>query len=254
MLILLSPAKKLNEKVEFSSELSKNPCFINESKTLLDRLKKLKIEGFCELMGVSVAIAELNYGRFQSLDFNDYEREALPSAFAFAGEVYNGLDIGSFSQEELERANDKIRILSGFYGVLQPLDLMRAYRLEMGTKLANARGENLYEFWGDKILDYINEIEQECLINLASAEYFKVVKEKRIEAEIITPVFKENKNGSYKVVMMYAKKARGMMARYIIKNKIKNWKSLKLFDIEGYQFSKEQSLLGGKNKILTFIR
>ena len=254
MLVLLSPAKKLNDKIEFFSELSKKPCFINESKILLDRLKKLKIEDFSSLMGVSEKIAELNYGRYQSLDFNDYEREALPSAFAFAGEVYNGLDIGSFSEEELERANDGIRILSGFYGILQPLDLMRAYRLEMGTKLENSRGKNLYEFWGNRVLNYINEIEDECLINLASAEYFKVVKEKKIEADIITPIFKENKNGSYKVVMMYAKKARGMMARYIVKNKIKNWKSLKLFDIEGYKFSEELSSLDGKNKILTFIR
>jgi len=205
-------------------------------------------------MKVSSAIAELNFERFLrwQLPFDtDNSKQAI---FAFMGQAYIGLKADTFTKSDLEYSQKHLRILSGLYGILKPLDLIQAYRLEMGTKLQNERGSNLYKFWGDIVTLELNKAIQESgnkmLINLASNEYFKVINKKILDADIVTPVFKDEKNGVYKVITVYAKTARGMMSRFIIKNKINNTKDLLAFNYNGYAYSHEMS---DKN-ILTFIR
>jgi len=206
------------------------------------------------LMGVSDNIAKLNEERYQEFKLGETKKNAHPAILTFAGEVYNGLQANSLNEQEIDFANDNLRILSGLYGILKPCDLIQAYRLEMGSHLANPAGKNLYNFWQEKLTKYLNDKEQNIIVNLASNEYFKAVKEKELEAPIITPVFKEFKNGDYKAIMMYAKKARGLMARYIIQNKIENWQKIKNFNLEGYIFNPEMSDLDCKNKKLVFTR
>lgn len=237
MHLLISPAKTLNmESITNLSEVSISP-FTNESSLLIEDLKKLNSTDIQKLMNVSSKIAELNAGRFADWNLPFNEKNAKASVFAFKGDVYTGLDVESFSKEDLEFTQNHLSILSGLYGLLRPLDLMQAYRLEMGTKFMNKRGKNLYEFWGNKITKEINQREKDYVVNLASNEYFKAVNKKDLKAEIITPVFKDEKNGKLKIVSFYAKKARGMMSRFIIQNRIKKIEELKNFNLGGYSYN-----------------
>lgn len=206
------------------------------------------------LMTVSEKIANLNVERFRDWNADFDFSNARQALFAFKGDVYTGLDAYHLKDQDINFAQQHLRMLSGLYGLLRPLDLMMPYRLEMGTKLKNTRGHNLYEFWGSIITDQINqdlaEIDAKVLVNLASDEYYKSVNEKKIQAEIIKPVFLDQKNGKYKVISFYAKKARGLMARYLIENKLSQVEQLKAFDSEGYYFDAESS----SNKELVFKR
>ena len=205
-------------------------------------------------MSVSEKIASLNVERFRDWNADFDFSNARQAMFAFKGDVYTGLDAYDLDNQDIDFAQQHLRMLSGLYGLLRPLDLMMPYRLEMGTKLNNTRGHNLYEFWGDIITDQINQdlanIDAKVLINLASDEYYKSVNEKKIQAEIIKPVFLDQKNGKYKVISFYAKKARGLMARYIIKNKLSQVEQLKAFNSDGYYFDTESS----SDKELVFKR
>jgi hypothetical protein len=196
-------------------------------------------------MGISDKLAGLNAARFGQWSTPFTPENARPAILAFNGDVYTGLDAQSFKPHDFDFAQQHMRILSGLYGLLQPLDLMQAYRLEMGTKLANSRGNNLYQFWGDIITNELNkaltEQGDDVLINLASNEYFKSVKTKSLNATIITPAFRDWKNGQYKMISFFAKKARGLMARYIIENQLNDVEKLKDFDLAGYQFNSEFS-------------
>lgn len=205
-------------------------------------------------MTVSEKIANLNVERFRDWNAEFDFSNARQALFAFKGDVYTGLDAYHLKDHDIDFAQQHLRMLSGLYGLLRPLDLMMPYRLEMGTKLKNSRGNNLYEFWGSIITDQINqdlaEIDAKLLVNLASDEYYKSVNEKKIQAEIIKPVFLDQKNGKYKVISFYAKKARGLMARYLIENKLSQVEQLKAFDSEGYYFDAESS----SDKELVFKR
>lgn len=196
-------------------------------------------------MKVSDKIAGLNVARFSSWDSDFTPDNAKQAVFAFRGDVYTGLDADTLSEASLQKAQQQLRILSGLYGLLKPLDLMQAYRLEMGTRLSNARGTNLYQFWGDIITDEINQTTaaqgDEFIINLASNEYFKAVKHKQLTANLVTPVFKDKKNGQYKVISFFAKKARGMMVRYILDNNVESLDALIKFDSAGYYYSEAES-------------
>ncbi len=196
-------------------------------------------------MKISDKLATLNANRFAEFSTPFTPDNARQALFAFNGDVYTGLDAQSLSEDDIAYAQQHLRILSGLYGVLRPLDLMQAYRLEMGTKLANSRGKNLYEYWGDTVTTEINKAlaaqGDNVLVNLASNEYFKSVKPKQVDGMIITPVFKDKKNGQYKIISFFAKKARGLMARYILQNKVEDVAGLKAFDTAGYYFSEEQS-------------
>lgn len=212
-----------------------------ESLSLIDDLRKLTATDLQNLMKVSSKIAELNANRFHEWNLPFNETNAKAAIYAFKGDVYRGIDAVSLSKNDLIFAQEHLSLLSGLYGLLRPLDLMQAYRLEMGTKFINKRGKNLYEFWGNKITEEINKREQEYIINLASNEYFKAVNKKILKAEIITPVFKDEKNGMLKIISIYAKKARGMMTRYIIQNRMTNVEEIKNFNLGGYAFSENLS-------------
>ncbi|MDB2589559.1 peroxide stress protein YaaA [Candidatus Thioglobus sp.] len=214
---------------------------LNESKILVKILKQKTQVELSKLMSISKKLSELNYTRFQNFstpfDFNNAKQALL----AFKGDVYNGIDAPNLSKKDLEFAQDNLRMLSGLYGVIRPLDLIAPYRLEMGTKLENSKGKNLYEFWGDKISKLLNEDETEVIINLASNEYFKGIDKKALKAQVINIVFKELKNDTYKIIGIYAKRARGLMVQFMIKNRIKNPQDLKTFKEEDYCFREEMS-------------
>ena len=245
MISIVSPAKSLNFDL-LQTEIGFSQCaFLNDSQMLVNQLSALNTNEVSELMNVSINLAELNSRRFKewSLPFNTHNSKQ--AAFAFKGDVYKGLKIESFSNEDLNYAQNHFRILSGLYGILKPLDLIQPYRLEMGTSLENSNGKNLYEFWGNKLTNRLNkdikDSESTYLLNLASNEYFKAVKPKDVKAKIITPVFKDWKNGEFKIISFFAKKARGLMASYQLKNKIKNPNDLKGFNEEGYVFNEDMS-------------
>lgn len=237
MLIVISPAKKLDYSGAVTAPLSTQPALLNHAEELLVDLKTLAPQAISSLMSLSDNLGALNYERFQAWQTPSTEDNARPAMLAFKGDVYQGLDADSMSADDMRWAQDHLRILSGLYGVLRPLDLMRPYRLEMGTKLANQRGSDLYQFWGDIITDELNAIGSSVLVNLASTEYFKSVKKKAIAARIVTPVFMDNKNGTYKIISFYAKTARGLMSSYIIRNRITDVEQLKQFDSAGYRFN-----------------
>lgn len=245
MLIVVSPAKTLDYESPLPSECYTQPELTEHSKQLIEVCRKLTPADISELMKVSDKIAGLNVARFAEWSETFTTDNARQAIFAFKGDVYTGLEAETLSEDDLSYAQSHLRMLSGLYGLLKPLDLMQPYRLEMGTKLANERGSNLYQFWGNIITDKLNEALSEqgdnVLINLASNEYFKAVKPKALDAQIITPVFKDCKNGQYKVISFYAKKARGMMARYIIENRIESVKQLEAFDTAGYYFAADES-------------
>ena len=241
MHLLLSPAKTLDmEPAMEVSNYSLAP-FQNEAKELIVHLKKLKATDLQNLMGVSSKIAELNADRFEQWQLPFDLTNSKQAIFAFKGDVYTGLEAESLTETEIAYAQKNLSILSGLYGILKPLDLMQAYRLEMGTKLPNKYGENLYKFWGTKIASEINEREQDIVVNLASNEYFKSVAKNTLTAEVITPVFKDEKNGVLKVISFFAKKARGMMVRFIVQNHLSDVNELKNFNSGGYAFSETLS-------------
>lgn len=240
MKIILSPAKNLNEQVRENHD-SSIPIFEKEANQLIKDLKKFKKVGLQELMGISLDLAEQNLLRYKNWRKASVQADqALSAVHVFNGEVYRALDVDTLSAELLPKLNADLRILSGLYGILKPLDLIYPYRLEMGTRFSSkADQKNLYEFWGDKVTKALKKELQkdEVIINLASTEYFKVIKTQLLKNRIITPVFKEFKNGQYSVVMMYAKHARGAMARYLIEQNISEIEQLKLYDVDGYQYN-----------------
>ena len=245
MLLVVSPAKNLDYDSPLATEQFSQPELLEHSQLLIKQCKKLTPADISSLMGISDKLAGLNAARFGEWATPFTQENARQAILAFNGDVYTGLDAKSFSEKDFAFAQQHMRILSGLYGLLKPLDLMQAYRLEMGKKLDNDRGSNLYQFWGDIITEHLNTaIEAQgdnVLINLASNEYFKSVKKKSIKAEVITPAFKDWKNGQYKMISFFAKKARGLMARYIIENQITDVEQLKGFDVAGYQYSTELS-------------
>lgn len=240
MLIVLSPAKTLDFSPAENSKFSR-PRLINQSKKLVRILKKKSSSDLQKLMSVSEKIANLNVERFQSFSFPFTPENAKPSIFAFKGDVYTGLEAETFSKKEVEFAQTHLRILSGLYGLLKPLDLMQAYRLEMGTKLVNGDLKNLYEFWDKRITDLINEDLKESgsdiLLNLASKEYFKAIKSKALKGRILNIDFKENRDGKLKIIAFNAKKARGRMSHLIIKEGITKPEALKELVVNDYIFS-----------------
>lgn len=249
MLALISPAKTLDYESALPTDSHTLPRLLAHSQELIDVSRTLSASEIANLMSVSEKIANLNVERFRDWQADFDFSNARQALFAFKGDVYTGLDAYSLKDQDIDYAQQHLRMLSGLYGLLRPLDLMMPYRLEMGTKLKNPRGSNLYEFWGTIITDLINEdlaaAKSELLVNIASDEYYKSVKESKIQAEIIKPVFLDQKNGKYKVISFYAKKARGLMARYIIENKIERAEDLKGFNSDGYYFDADSSLKGG---------
>ncbi len=239
MLVLLSPAKKLDYVTPVTTEYFSQPIFLDESQRLINKLKKLSPSDIGDLMHLSPTLSDLNYERYQNFEIPFTRDIAKQAMFAFNGEVYTGLDAYNLSALEIEKAQKNVRILSGLYGLLKPLDLMYPYRLEMGTKFQTSPiNKNLYEFWGNKITDSINqELENHnYVVNLASIEYFKSVKKKELIKPIITPTFKDEKNGAFKTIMMFAKKARGSMAKFVVQHEPKTIDELKSFGTDGYRF------------------
>lgn len=245
MLIVLSPAKTLDFDTPPATQVYTKPDFVKHSSELIDQLKNLTHAEIAGLMHISDPLAALNATRYAAWSTKFSLKNSKQAALAFNGDVYEGLDANSLSVKQLDHAQSHIRILSGLYGVLRPLDLMQPYRLEMGTKLLNARGKDLYAFWGEKVTSALNEVLAQqkslALINLASTEYFKVVKPALLAAPVITPIFEDWKNGKYKIISFYAKRARGLMARYAAVKRITQPEKLKAFDYEGYAFSSAHS-------------
>jgi len=243
MKIVLSPAKSLDYTTPVPTDKYTIPYFLEEAKMLDEVLKAKSPKELAKLMHISDKLAELNWKRFQQWSLPFTPENSRQAIFAFNGAVYDGLDAYSLSLNQIEDLQKKLRILSGMYGILRPLDLMQPYRLEMGTKLKFANYKNLYEFWKDKVTSKINEelTENETFVNLASNEYFKVIDKKKLKTKIITPIFKDFKNGELKIIAIYAKKARGMMVRYIIENKIDNAEDLKGFNMANYAFDSKLS-------------
>ena len=245
MLTVLSPAKTLDYETAPITQSATLPRFMDQSALLVEDARGLNPDDIRTLMGVSEQIAHLNHERFMNWQSESTSDNAKQAVLAFKGDVYTGLQAETLSEDDLDFAQTRLRILSGLYGLLRPLDLMQPYRLEMGLKFTNQRGRNLYEFWGEQLTDTLNadlvSAKTEVLINLASNEYFKAVKPKLLNADIITPQFKDLKNGQYKMISFFAKKARGLMARYIIDNRITEPEALKSFSEAGYYYSDEQS-------------
>lgn len=242
MLIVISPAKTLDFETAPNTQSCSQPRFLSQSQQLIDELKDLSTADIASLMKLSDKLAALNMARFQIWQKPFNLENAKQAMLAFRGDVYTGLDADTLDEAGLEFAQQHLRILSGLYGVLRPLDLMQPYRLEMGTKFANKKGKDLYQFWGSQLRESIeSELQDGVLINLASNEYFKALEAKKVKARIITPVFKDWKNDQYKIISFYAKKARGLMSRYIIDHKINLPENIKDFDSDGYRFSPEMS-------------
>lgn len=214
---------------------------LSESEFLVDILKKKSQGELSKLMSISEKLSKLNYDRFQSFSIPFNFANAKQALLAFKGDVYNGIDAPNLSKQDLIFAQDNLRMLSGLYGVVRPLDLIAPYRLEMGTRLKTPKGKNLYEFWGDKISKVLNEDESEVIINLASNEYFKGIDQESLKAKIINIVFKEFKGDKYKIIGIYAKRARGLMVQFIVKNQLTNPQDLKAFTMEDYHFREDMS-------------
>jgi len=245
MLMVISPAKTLDFETPPTTERFTQPQHLDHSQELIEILRELTPAQIGELMHLSDKLSGLNAARFGSWTPAFTPENAKPALLAFKGDVYTGLQAETLSEAELTYAQDHLRMLSGLYGLLRPLDLMQPYRLEMGTKLANGRGKDLYAFWGTRISEWLNEALAEqgddLLLNLASNEYFSAVKRSALNARIIDTEFKDLKNGQYKIISFYAKKARGMMSRFVISEKISTPDALKQFDVGGYRYNSEQS-------------
>lgn len=249
MKIVISPAKSLNFEKELPTEIYTEPQFLKQATSIQRILKKKKPKVLSQLMDISDKLAELNWQRNQDWNVPFTKENARPAVFAFDGDVYHGLDVYSLPTAKLDDLQDKLRILSGLYGLLKPLDLMQAYRLEMGTALPIGKNNNLYEFWKTTITKELNsELNKgDLFVNLASNEYFSAVDVKSLKVPVITPEFKDYKDGKLKIISFFAKKARGMMVRYIIDTNAKTIDDLKGFNYEGYGFdanlSKEHTLV-----------
>ncbi|MFA0810394.1 peroxide stress protein YaaA [Microbulbifer epialgicus] len=245
MLIVISPAKTLDYESEIPELETTQPEFLKESAALIKELRELSPPQISSLMKISDKLGVLNYDRFQSWKRPFTAKNARAALLAFKGDVYTGLDAGSMGKRDFGYAQKHLRMLSGLYGILRPLDLMQPYRLEMGTKFENSRGKNLYEFWGEQITEALNKqlhsVKSRELVNLASNEYFKSVKPKMLDAKVVTPHFKDLKNGEYKMISFFAKKARGMMSRWAIDQRVKKAEDLKGFDVAGYSYSPQMS-------------
>lgn len=253
MKIIISPAKSLDFKTELPIKNFSIPNFLSESKKINELLKKKSPSELKSLMSISEKLAELNWNRNNTFKTPFNIENARPSIFTFNGDVYSGLDAFSLSMDQLNQAQKSLRILSGLYGLLKPLDLIQPYRLEMGTKLNVEGSLNLYGFWRNKITNKLNDElnENEFFVNLASNEYSSAIDRKLLKTTMISPSFKDMKNGKLKIISFYAKKARGMMVRYILDNEIINLEDLRGFDYGGYSYSSEES---EKMKELVFIR
>ena len=254
MLMVISPAKTLDYETPPATARFTQPQYLDHSQELIEQLRELSPQQIGELMHLSDKLSGLNAARFGSWTPAFTPENAKQALLAFKGDVYTGLNAVDFNEADFDYAQTHLRMLSGLYGLLRPLDLMMPYRLEMGTKLANARGKDLYAFWGTRISEWLNEALAEqgddVLLNLASNEYFSAVKKSALNARIINTEFKDLKNGQHKIISFYAKKARGMMSRFVIKERINNPDHLKQFDEQGYRFSAEQS----KPNLLVFLR
>ena len=247
MLIVLSPAKSLDYKTPVKVKAPTLPEFASESAKLIAELKKLAPQDVAKLMSLSVQLAVLNVGRYRDWSKKFTTENSKPAIYAFDGDVYDGFDVKSLNAKALDFAQDHVRILSGLYGVLRPLDLMQAYRLEMGTSFKNARGKDLYAFWGARVTDSLKAVlekqKKPVLLNLASEEYFKVLQPKDLDCPVISPVFQDAKDGKYKIISFYAKRARGLMARYVVENRITDPVDLKGFNLDGYKYFAADSKL-----------
>lgn len=254
MLMLLSPAKTLDYQTELKTQAYTQPLHLGEAEVLVQQLQGLAPDQLAQLMKLSDKLAALNLARYASWTRPFTPENARPAILAFKGDVYTGLQAEDFSPEHFEFAQQHLRILSGLYGVLRPLDLMQAYRLEMGTPLATSLGKDLYAFWGARITQWINEEleaqNEPFVLNLASNEYFKAIKRPQVRAQIIDTEFRDQKNGQYKIISLYAKRARGLMARYVIQHQLSHPDDLYAFDSEGYYYSAQYS----STERLVFLR
>ena len=243
MKIIISPAKSLDFETKAAIKKYTQPIFLEQAEKLNKALKKKSARQISKLMSVSDALGQLNFQRNQEWNLPFTPSNAKQAIFAFRGDVFRAFDVDTLPANKIDQLQDKLRILSGQYGLLKPLDLMQAYRLEMGTKLKIGRKNNLYQYWDTTITDELNSelIDGEPLINLASAEYFKVIKPKLLKTLMITPIFKDFKNGEYKTIMTFAKLARGYMLRYIIDNNVDTVEGIKGFNREGYAFDANMS-------------
>ena len=245
MLIVLSPAKTLDYSVDPKSNHTA-PQFLSQSSKLIKTLKDKEPKDIASLMGLSDKLATLNFDRYQSWKAaKSVSSDAKPSMLVFKGDVYQGLSAEDFNAKQIKFAQKHLRILSGLYGILRPMDVIKPYRLEMGTKLQTSKGKNLYEFWGNSvqenvISDLVSQ-KSDLLINLASKEYFSVLGKMPDYINIVSPVFKDFKNGKHKIISFYAKRARGLMAKWIIENNIRDFEKLSKFNLDGYYFSKKDS-------------
>jgi cytoplasmic iron level regulating protein YaaA (DUF328/UPF0246 family) len=248
MLLLLSPAKTLDFETPVAEALlarARKPAFVPRSQALVGLLRDLPAQGIGELMGISPALADLNAQRFKAWSSRFGPHNSKPALLAFAGDVYDGLQAGTMSEADIDWAERHLRILSGLYGVLKPLDWLQPYRLEMGTRLANPSGRDLYAFWGDTLAEHLNkELKADAspvIVNLASQEYFKAVDRPLLKARVVECVFEDWKDGRYKLISFFAKKARGLMARWAIEHRVMTPQALTGFDREGYAHAPEAS-------------
>ena len=245
MLFLLSPAKSLDYDTPLSGQIHTAPLFVKQSKALIDVLRTYTPPQISELMDLSDALSSLNVARYQAWSSRATPKNARQAALAFDGDVYGGLDAKALSSEDLAWVQDHVCILSGLYGVLRPLDLMQPYRLEMGTRLPTPRGKDLYQFWGTQISDYLNTRLRKdispVVVNLASNEYYRAVDTKALKAGVVECVFQEYKAGQYKVISFFAKRARGLMARYATTHRLTVPDQLRSFDVEGYRWTAAES-------------
>ena len=253
MKIVVSPAKTLDYESKLPTTRGTQPEFLETASKLNRKLSRQSKKKISELMSISDKLADLNYTRYQEFEEEHDKKNSRPAMYAFNGDVYTGLDAYTIPTDKLDKVQDTLRILSGMYGILRPLDLIQPYRLEMGTSIGIERKDNLYEVWQKKVTDYLNnELEDnELFLNLASNEYFKAIDTKKLKTEVISPVFKDFKNGKLKIISFFAKKARGSMVRYIIDNDCKTLEDIKGFDYDGYRFSEEHTQ---KENEPTFIR
>lgn len=243
MKIVISPAKSLNFESKAPTSLHTKGIFLQEAAKLNAVLKKKSVKKLSDLMKISINLGQLNYERNLAWNLPFSLENSKQAIYAFKGDVYRGLDVESISQDKIPQLQDKLRILSGQYGILKPLDLMQAYRLEMSTKLKTGSKDNLYQFWGSKITNALNKemTDDELFVNLASNEYFKAIKVKELKVPVITPVFKEYKNGVYKTIAIFAKLARGSMTRFIVENNVETIEGLKDFSTDKYGFDSKLS-------------
>lgn len=243
MKILVSPAKTMDYKTDLPIDTYTQPKFIKEAEELNNTLKALSKKEMSALMKISDNLTNLNYDRVRNFTLPFTTENARPAVFAFSGDVYVGLDAYTLPKSKFDLLQERLRILSGMYGVLRPLDLMQPYRLEMGTRLKVNDAANLYEYWGNSLTDMLNKEmkDDELLVNLASNEYFKVINKKKLKAKLVTPIFKDFKNGELKIIAFYAKKARGSMVRYLVENDITDLDGIQSFDVDGYTFSESET-------------